>query len=359
MRNRLLLVDDELQLLFSVKEYLSRVGYDITAAESGAQAMGSLIESPPDLIISDIMMEEMDGFEFQRRVKALTGNSIPFIFLTAKGDLRDRLEGLRGGADDYIVKPFAPEELEARVAAVLGRVEHTREEEHREMGNLRSRILGEVARQLRAPVASITAHLNLMLDDRFGRDQAMQDRYLKSAVEDANILRELIHDLSWAASGDSDLTVKREPIRIAPVVRGAAANAARLASQKGIELQISCGGLLSATIDGAAMSRALAGLLEATVELSPPDSRVRIAATRACEGGLEFVISDGGCQVLANDEDHASDLPTDALDLARQVVKGHGGKFRMRQEEDGRQSIVIWLPGRVAKRIGMRKRGSG
>ncbi len=359
MRNHLLLVDDEPQLLFSVKEYLARVGYNVSAAESGTQAMSSLIEAPPDLIISDIMMEEMDGFEFQRRVKALTGNSIPFIFLTAKGDLRDRLKGLRGGADDYIIKPFEPEELEARVAAVLGRVEHTREEEHREMENLRSRILGEVSRQLRAPVASMAAHLNLLLTDRFGRDQGLQERYLKSALEDANVLHDLIHDLSWASTdSDGDLAVKREPIRIAPVVRGAAANAARLANRKGIELLISCGGLLSATIDGTAMGRALAELLEATVELSPPGSQVRIAAARASEGGLEFTITDGGCGRAAGTEGD-TELPADALDLARHVIKGHGGQFSLRREEDGRQSIVIWLPGRVAKRIGTRQRAGG
>ena len=129
---RILLVDDEPQLLFSVKEYLRRVGYDVVPAESGPSALDVVIDSPPDLIISDILMEGMDGLEFQKRVNALTGDSIPFIFLTAKGDTRDRVNGLQSGADDYIVKPFEPEELEARVGAVLHRIEQTRQEERQE-----------------------------------------------------------------------------------------------------------------------------------------------------------------------------------------------------------------------------------
>jgi DNA-binding response OmpR family regulator len=356
MAKRILLVDDEPQLLFSVKEFLCRVGYEIIPAESGSQALERLIDSPPDLIISDILMEEMDGFEFQRRVNSLTGASIPFIFLTAKGDLRDRLEGLRGGADDYVIKPFEPEELEARVAAILKRVEHTRLEDRREVDYLRTRILGEVSRQLRTPVTSIMAHLNLLLLERFGQDQKKQERYLRSAVEDVNMLRSLIHDLSWAATdAGEEFLLKREPIRVAPVVRSAAANAAKLASDKGISLQITCGGLLSANLDGTAMSRALAGLLESAIELSDPGTRVQISALRAREGGLQFVIADGGCSKPAIDGADAADAVTDGLDLARRVVKGHGGQLSIQREDGGRQNIVIWLPGRVAKHIGARK----
>jgi len=355
MTKHILLVDDEPQLLFSVKEFLCRIGYEVTAAENGTEALEKLVDAPPDLIISDILMEEMDGFEFQRRVNALTGASIPFIFLTAKGDLRDRLDGLRGGADDYVIKPFEPEELEARIAAILNRVEHTRQEGRREVDHLRTRILGEVSRQLRAPVTSTMAHLNLLLAERCGQDPKKQERYLRNAVENVNTLRDLIHDLSWAkADAEEGFLLKREPIRVAPVVRSAAANAAKLANDKGVTLQISCGGLLSANIDGAAMGRALSGLLESAVGLSDPGTQVQISAQRAREGGLEFVIADGGSHLRPMDDMNASES-ADGLDLARRVVKGHSGQLSIQREEDGRQNIVIWLPGRVAKHIGMRK----
>lgn len=353
---RILLVDDEPQLLFSVREFLSRLGYEVWPAESGFEALEMLIDAPPDLIVSDILMEGMDGFEFHKRVNALTGETIPFIFLTARGELEDRLQGLRGGADDYIVKPFEPEELEARVAAVFKRMNRTRREERRDSDALRGRILTEVSRQLRAPVTGIMAQLNLLLSERFGEDREKQARYLRSALEDANALGALIHDLSWAADDSAvELSLKREPIRVAPVVRGAAAGAARLAGKKGIELKLSCGGLLSANIDGDAMSRALGGLLESVAEVSAPGSEVAIEARRAREGGVEFTITDGGCEQGSNGGQNGSQLSPAALDFARRVVKGHGGEFSTRREDDGRHSILIWLPGRVAKHIGRRK----
>lgn len=352
MDKRIFVVDDEPHLLFAVREYLSRSGYDIVPAESGAEALDKLLEAPPDLIISDIMMEEMDGYEFQRRVSALTGDGIPFIFLTAKTDLKDRLNGLRGGADDYITKPFEPEELEARIAAVLNRVEQTRREERREIESLRARILSEVSSRLRTPVTSLMAHVNLVLSDRFGSDSREQVRYLRSAMEDANVLCELIDDLSWAASHDEGkLTLKREPVRVAPVVRGAAATAAKHAADKSVNLRVSCGGLLSGNIDATMISRALAGLLEASVELSPPGSQVDITASRADEGGIEFVITDGGCGTEA---EASGGTLANALNDARRVVESHGGQLSTRRNEQGQQSVVIWIPGRVAKHVGRR-----
>ncbi len=353
---RVLLVDGDSQLLFSLTGFLSRKGYHVVSAESGARALEAVIDSSPDVIVSDILMEEMDGFELQQRVNSLTGSSIPLIFLTAKDDMPSRLRGLRSGADDYVIKPFEPEELEARIAAVLLRVEQTRREERRDLEALRDRILSEVSRELQAPVSSIVTHLNLLLSQRFGDDRGRMLRHLRSALEDANALRELIDDLAWASvDSPSQLAVKREPIRVAPIVRGAAANAARLAGEKGIDIKITCGGLLSAMIDGRAMERALSGILEAAVQVSPPQSQVRITATRAQEGGVEFTVTDSG-SISSSTVDALGGAPSTsgALDFARRVVKGHGGRFSVNTQERGQQDILIWLPGRVAKRVGKR-----
>jgi len=350
---RILLVDDEPQLLFSLREYLGRVGYEVTAVEDGRSALEEILASPPDLIISDIMMEGMDGFEFQRRVQALTDAGIPFIFLTAKGELHDRLEGLRGGADDYIVKPFEPEELEARVASLLHRVERTRQEERREFEALRARILAEVSARISVPVANLMAHLNLLLSERFGDDPERQAHYLRRVATDADALGSLVRNLSDVAVEKSEeMPLYCEAIRVAPVVRSAAASAARLATSRTVDLQVACGGLLSARIDGHALGKALAGLLEAAVALSPPGSVVRISAVRAHDGGVEFTITDGGCDAAGWQAKSSGQTDAaDALDVARRVVRAHGGEFATRLV-DGHHSIVIWVPGRVAKHIG-------
>ena len=351
MTKNILLVDDEPQLLFSVKEYLHRIGYEVTPVADGTSALEKVMDSPPDLIISDVIMERMDGFEFQERVNALTGQSIPFIFLTAKSEVEHRVEALRNGADDYILKPFEPEELAARVQSILHRIEQTRQEERRELDRLRGRILAKLSRELRAPVASITAHLNLVLTERFGEDRDLQERYLKNALEDVTSLNQLVEDLSWAAAeADEQLALEIEPARVAPIVRKAAANAARLASKKGITLKIRCGGLLSANLDSAAMTRALAGLLESAVEISPVGGQVAISGRRAEEGGLEFLICDGGFDSEASSDatSDGAEWSPEAVRFARRVVKAHGGKFSMSRKA-GKLGLLLWLPGQTAK----------
>ncbi len=349
--SRILLLDDEIDVLYSLQEFLRRAGYEVVPATTGEQALEFLVQASPDMIISDIMMADMDGFEFQQRANALTGNSVPFVFLTGKDDHQARLDGLLRGADDYIVKPFEPDELAARVQAILNRVQHTREEERRRLQDLRVQIIAEISKELRAPVARLQSHLNLLLTQRFSGDEQDMARYLERALSDARVLRELIDDLSWAVPEIADeYPVQREPVRVAPIVRGSAAKAARLAAQRSVELKISCGGLLSANMDPEAMDRALAGLLESAVSVSPSGSRVTISATRADEGGVEFVVRDGG---YATDAE-ASSVGTDVIDFANRVVKGHGGRLTIDRDADGATSVVIWLPGRVAKYVGPR-----
>jgi len=351
---KLLVVDDEPQLLFSVREYLTRVGYAVDAAESGAEALALLMEEPPDLIVADILMEEMDGFELQRRVVALTGGRIPFIFLTAKSDLTDRLTGLRAGADDYVVKPFEPEELEARIASVLARVEITRRQERAALEQARSRTLADVSDRLLDPLASMVDQLDRLAEVAKSTGAPLDDDTLRQVRRYADRVENAVDELSLAADGlHAEEALDKRPMRIAPIIRTSAANAARLAARKGVDLQISCGGLLSGVVDGEALRRALTALLDAAVEMSPQGSEVAIRARRSREGGLEIAITDGG---TATDEDSlplGAGASGRALEYARMVIKAHGGTFDTRCHE-GRCSIVMWLPGRVAMRIGKR-----
>lgn len=354
MRKQILLVDDEPHLLYSLTEYLGRKGYETASAESGVEALGLLVEDPPDLIVSDVMMEEMDGFELQRRVHTLTGDSIPFIFLTAKTDLNDRLTGLRGGADDYITKPFDPNELLARVEAVLHRIEQTRREEKRDLESRSERILDQVAARLRIPAKGLWEKLNLICDERFGANEVEKQHYLREALRDAESLYRLIEDLSWVATDREGRALHIVPNRIAPILRAAASSVARLAEERGLEISISCGGLLAGNVDGPAFTRALASILESIIELSPPEAEVKLSAARSSDGGIQFVLthSPGGALAVEASEQlslEADPGPSDALSLARHVVRGHQGRFGVRREPDGAHSYVIWIPGRVAR----------
>jgi DNA-binding NarL/FixJ family response regulator len=126
MAKRLLVVDDEAKLLRAVAVTLRGEGYEVTTARGGAEALVRINEAVPDLVVSDIRMPGMDGYKLARALRANPRtNLIPVIFLTAKDERRDRIEGIRAGVDAYLVKPFDPEELLAVVANILGRVERT------------------------------------------------------------------------------------------------------------------------------------------------------------------------------------------------------------------------------------------
>ncbi len=117
---KLLLIDDDPNLILLVKDYLEYQGYEVFTAHNGVEALGILDEHLPDLIICDVMMPEMDGYSLVKSVRQDPRTSwIPVLFLSAKGQSQDRVKGLSTGADIYMVKPFEPEELVAQVESSL------------------------------------------------------------------------------------------------------------------------------------------------------------------------------------------------------------------------------------------------
>lgn len=120
MRKHLILVvDDEPPIARLVRAKLKVDGYEVLTASHGQEAISILRTEAPDLIVLDVMMPDMDGFETLRRIREFS--TVPVVMLTARGSDMDKLKGLQSGADDYITKPFNPDELEARIAAVLRR----------------------------------------------------------------------------------------------------------------------------------------------------------------------------------------------------------------------------------------------
>ncbi len=120
MPQTILIVDDEKRLVSLVQSYLAQEGYRAVAAYNGQEALSVAEKENPDLIILDIMMPEMNGYEFMRAHRA--EKDTPIIMLTAKVEDDDKIIGLELGADDYVAKPFKPRELMARVRNVLRRV---------------------------------------------------------------------------------------------------------------------------------------------------------------------------------------------------------------------------------------------
>ncbi len=118
-KDKILVVDDDAYVCRSLAEVLQEEGYAVVTAQDGPTALRLLYAERPDLVILDVMMPDMDGWEVCRRIRELT--DIPVLMLTARGQVKDRVKGLDLGADDYLVKPVALEELRARVRAALRR----------------------------------------------------------------------------------------------------------------------------------------------------------------------------------------------------------------------------------------------
>ncbi|HVC32198.1 MAG TPA: response regulator transcription factor [Chloroflexota bacterium] len=119
MAARILVVDDDRKITAMLRRTLSYEGYEVDLAGDGVKGLLAARDRPPDLVILDVMMPGLDGLEVCRRLRS--GGAIPILMLTARDEVPDRVAGLDAGADDYLVKPFALEELTARVRALLRR----------------------------------------------------------------------------------------------------------------------------------------------------------------------------------------------------------------------------------------------
>ncbi len=118
---KILVVDDEASIRRILETRLSMIGYEIVTAADGEEALRMFHETDPDLVVLDVMMPKLDGYGVCQQLRQTS--DVPIIMLTALGDVADRITGLELGADDYVVKPFSPKELEARIRSVLRRVE--------------------------------------------------------------------------------------------------------------------------------------------------------------------------------------------------------------------------------------------
>ena len=144
MSSRLLVVDDEPKLLSAVAACLRAEGFEVMTARGGAEALVRVAEGVPDLVVSDIRMPGVDGYQLARQLRSSPRTAlVPVVFLTAKDETADRIEGFRSGVDAYLAKPFEPDELVAVIRNILDRVRRT----HSEIARLVGAAQGEPARE--------------------------------------------------------------------------------------------------------------------------------------------------------------------------------------------------------------------
>ena len=162
MGQRILVVDDDETVAEVVARYLEREGLDVQTAGDGPAALALAHDSPPDLVVLDLMLPGLDGFEVCRRLREM--GSVPIIMLTARGDEDDRVIGLELGADDYVAKPFSPRELVARIKAILRRAGTPRDAEARVLstGSLQVDTRAREATRSGAPLSLTVLEFDLL-----------------------------------------------------------------------------------------------------------------------------------------------------------------------------------------------------
>ena len=182
---KVLIVDDSGTGRMLLREVIlgAHAGYAVTLAESGTDALGKVVENSPDIILLDVMMPDMDGFEVCRRLKADKKTAaIPVLFITAMESVQGMIEGLQAGGADYITKPFIAEEVRARVAAHL-RIKKAEEERVR-MANLETikNMVVTYNHNMNQPLMAAVTYLELLLA-KTGEDDDRHRHLLKAKTE--------------------------------------------------------------------------------------------------------------------------------------------------------------------------------
>ncbi|HET9914150.1 MAG TPA: hybrid sensor histidine kinase/response regulator [Anaerolineales bacterium] len=299
----ILIIDDEPALLLGLAAKIKRQGYQVVTASNGSEGMQKAREVSPDLILSDVMMPPPNGFELRR----LMGQdpqlaSIPFIFLTARNGVEDRVSGIRDGADDYITKPFVTDELFARIEAVLRRVkvaqdrgrEEAREQAQQDMEKLKREILQNFHHEMRTPLSNIIMPLELVVNNKF-EDPQEQVQFLRAALSSVDRLESLVTDFILLTNIDhGDLNRIRQRIDLndhilLPLQK-------RLARYKTKELEFvhEIKGHGEITAPRREFIHALVHLLDNAFKFSPDSGRVKLTLETGTGGGAVILVEDQG-----------------------------------------------------------------
>ncbi len=192
-KKRILVIEDEPTVLENIIELLDSMDYDVAGAPNGRIGIESAIAHLPDLIISDIIMPEIDGYGVIKHIRAneLT-SSIPIILLTAKAELSDIRQGMGLGADDYLTKPFKPEELYKSVSTRLEKLDKITNKSQEMLQDLRLKIASTIPHELRTPLNGIMASTQILMEYYDNMDEEEIKQLHRNIYNSSKRLQELV-----------------------------------------------------------------------------------------------------------------------------------------------------------------------
>ncbi len=299
-----LVVEDTIANLRLLSDLLGRQGYEVRAVTNGRHALQAVERDPPDLILLDINMPELDGYEVCRRLKAADqSRDVPVIVLTALTDTADMVRAFEAGAVDYVTKPFRFEEVLARVKThlALRRAQAELAGNYARLGALermRDDLVRMVIHDLRSPLTTLDLNLRMLMESSAGfTDDQLE--MLHAALEETETVFAMTKDvLDVSRLEECKMPIDRRVWDLTEMARDVCTSLQSLDSRRSIDLDAP--GSVEVTCDGSLVRRVIENLLGNAIRYTPAGSRIRIAiARRPQRGRLEVQDQGPGVPVEA------------------------------------------------------------
>ena len=366
---KLLVVDDVQTNVLLLKALLSKEGYGILVANNGQEALEVIRNENPDLILLDVMMPGMDGFEVAERLKSEEFRcEIPIIFLTALDDTQSIVNGFKLGAGDFISKPFRKEELMVRIKHQLSLVAARRiiEEKNEELRKTiagRDKMYSVIAHDLRSPMASMKMLLNtiMMSVEKDKIDPDIFDMLQMSNKTSEEVFSLLDNLLKWTKSQLGKLTVIPQKLDISGLADGVVEVMNSVAEVKHIKLIRTDHESFFVYVDIEMIKSVLRNLISNAVKFSNPDSEIKVGI-KAEDGKVIVSVTDSGKGIkkedqhkLLKDSTHFTTYGTNSeegsglgLLLCRDFARKNGGELWFESEENLGSVFSFSLPQLIA-----------
>ena len=348
-KSKILIVDDAMDTVELLKKRFRAEGYDTSEAYNGEEALNKVPEYDPDLIVLDVMMPKIDGYEVCQRLKSDENTKyIPVLMLTAKGKVDHKVKGLDIGADDYMSKPFDYKELSARVRSLLSiKATHEKKVEEEKSGAL-EQMMDQVAHEIRNPLTAIGGFARKVYGKLPEGDP--NRKYMEMIIEDVAILESMIKQLIDLKSMSISIKV---PLNINDIIEDSIKVFEQDFIQKAINVETDLNDdLPMITADKKLLKRAFCHLIKNSIEAMEIGKKILKITSRMSGDNLELQFSDTGIGISKDKIKNIFDPlvtskiygPGLGLTFALKIIQDHKGTISVESEQDKGTTFTIIFP---------------